>query len=250
MTYRETIASERLYTRLARRYDDVFERAILAESRLTELACEQMAGRRVLDLACGNGRWLERLRPARLRYYVGLDLNAAMLHQARGGWPDHAFLRGDMTSLPFADGAFDGVMSMFGAMGHLPLEGQHRMMDEIVRVLTPGGLAIVTNGNTWSPFNLPTTLKGNRVRLEGVRFKVHSSNPRRFPELLQRFKILTLESYDYSYIPILPLKFGACLLGRDWHRDYESLMDVFGHCRYIPSLRWFGKQLLAVCQKA
>ena len=140
------------------------------------------------------------------RHGCGITLasisNAAMLHQARGGWPDHAFLRGDMTSLPFADGAFDGVMSMFGAMGHLPLEGQHRMMDEIVRVLTPGGLAIVTNGNTWSPFNLPTTLKGNRVRLEGVRFKVHSSNPRRFPELLQRFKILTLESYDYSYIPI------------------------------------------------
>ena len=245
--YRETVQSEKLYSKVALRYDQVFERAILAERRLTELTRQMMNGRRVLDLACGNGRWLARFEPGN---YTGLDRNEAMLRQGRRRFPQATFLCGDMTELPFPDGAFDGVISMFGAMGHLPPAGQARMMREIDRVLTPGGLAIVTNGNTWSPFNLPTTLKGNRVRLEGVAFKVYSSSPRRLRDLLRGFKVLRLESYDYSYIPILPLKFTACLAGRNYRRAYETLMETFDHCRHVPHLRWFGKQLLAVCRKA
>ena len=59
---RETAQSEALYSKVAERYDTVFERAILAEGRLTELLREAIVGRRVLDLACGNGRWLSRFR--------------------------------------------------------------------------------------------------------------------------------------------------------------------------------------------
>ncbi|MCX7011817.1 MAG: class I SAM-dependent methyltransferase [Candidatus Sumerlaeota bacterium] len=245
--YRETVQSEKLYSRVARRYDEVFERAMLSEARLTQLARQTMDDRRVLDLACGNGRWLDRFSP---ESYVGLDLNARMLDEARRRHPRATFLRGDMTALPFPDASFDGVMSMFGAMGHLPPDGQRRMVDEIHRVLAPDGMAILTNGNMWSPFNLPTTLLGNRVRLEGVRFRVFSSNPSRLALLVDRFRVLRLESYDYSYIPILPLKFLSCLLGHDYRSGYERLMEILGFCRYIPRLRWFGKQLVAVCQKA
>lgn len=245
--YKETIQSEKLYTKVAPRYDIVFERAILSEGRLTELTRETMDGRRVLDLACGNGRWLERFAPGA---YVGLDLNADMLQQARMRFPQHTFLRGDMTRVPFADESFDGVMSMFGAMGHLPHAGQEAMLREIHRVLKPGGVAILTNGNMTSPFALPVTAMGNRVLLEGIRFKVYSTTPKRFEAMLGRFKVRRLESYDYSFIPILPIKFGSCLLGRDYRSDYGRLMNVYDHCTFIPGLRWFGKQLVAVCEKA
>ena len=244
--HRVTRQSEKLYTKVAKRYDRVFERAMMSESRLTELAQRLLNGRRVLDLACGNGRWLERLRPGE---YVGLDLNAGMLDEARARYPHATFVRADMTRLPFDDGAFDGVMSMFGAMGHLSPEGQTQMVREAFRVLAPGGRAILTNGNTWSPFNLPTTLKGNRVILEGVYFKVYSSNPRKFARLLGTFDLERLEAYDYSYIPVLPFKFGASLLGRNYQDVYGRLMALLDHCRYIPSLKYFGKQLLAVCYK-
>lgn len=248
MTCTESLQSEKLYSRLSARYDQVFERAILSERRLTELAREIMDGRHVLDLACGNGRWLDRFAP---REYVGLDLNFDMLAHGNRRYPKERFLRADMTILPFQDGAFEGVVSMFGAMGHIPPDGQRSMMREVWRVLEPGGRAIFTNGNMWSPFNLPTTLKGNRVRLEGVRFKVHSSTPRRFRDLIEGagFTVQILESYDYSYIPIVPFKIGAALMGRDYRDVYESVMALYGHCRYIPSLKWFGKQLLAVCRK-
>ena len=250
--YRETLQSEKFYGRVAPRYDAIFERAILSERRLTQLTRQYMDGRRVLDLACGNGRWLDRFAP---REYVGLDLNAPMIAEARRRYPaarrSHTrFILGDMTALPFPDASFEGVMSMFGAMGHLPPEGQERMFREVHRVLAPGGVAIFTNGNLWSPFALPVTLSGSRVRLEGVRFKVHSTTPRRFRRQLAGFEILALESYDYSYLPIAPIKLTACLLGRDYREWYGGLMGVLDNCRHIPTLRWFGKQLTAVCKRA
>jgi ubiquinone/menaquinone biosynthesis C-methylase UbiE len=243
---KETVQSEALYAKIASRYDTVFERAILSEGRPTEVLRESLSGRKVLDLACGNGRWLNRFQPSE---YVGIDLNGPMLEQAQERYPDAKFIQADMTAIPLPDGSFEGVMSMFGAMGHLPPAGQRAMVRETWRLLKPGGLAIVTNGNLWSPFSLPTTITGGRVRIEGVRVRVHSTTPRRFAELLGDFRILRLESYDYSYLPMMPLKFVACLLGRDYRPIYGEWMDLLGHCRYIPTMRWFGKQLLAVCQK-
>jgi len=248
MVYGETIQSERLYSRVAQAYEDVFERAILAEGRLTALVRRHMDGRRVLDLACGNGRWLRRFRPG---HYTGLDLNERMLEQARRHYPASTFVRGDMTNLPFGDATFDGVVSLFGAMGHLPAEGQRRMMRESHRVMRTEGIAIFTNGNVWSPFNVPLLLRGHRVRIEGVPVRVHSSSPRSFERALESagFEVLEMSSYDYSYLPIMPLKFGGALVGRDYRTMYTGIMDVLEHCCYIPSLRWFGKQLVAVCRK-
>lgn len=243
---KETVQSEALYAKIAARYDTVFERAILAEGRLTEVLRESLSGRSVIDLACGNGRWLSRFWPSK---YVGIDLNGPMLEQARKRYPDAEFIQADMTAVPLPDGSFKGAISMFGAMGHLPSAGQKAMMREVWRLLEPGGLAILTNGNLWSPFSLPTTITGGRVRIEGVRVRVHSATPRRFAELLGNFRILQLESYDYSYLPITPLKFVACLLGKNYQPIYGGWMDLLGHCRYIPTMRWFGKQLLAVCRK-
>lgn len=248
MIYSETAQSERLYSRVAPVYETVFERAILAEGRLTAMVRQYMDDKRVLDLACGNGRWLTRFTPGD---YTGLDLNERMLEEARRHYPRSIFVCGDMTDLPFEDAAFDGVVSLFGAMGHLPPQGQQTMIREAYRVLKADGIAIFTNGNVWSPFNVPLVLKGHRVRIEGVRVKVHSSSPAGFRRALEwaGFEVLEVSSYDYSYLPIAPLKFGACLVGRDYRGIYSGLMDILENCCYVPTLRWFGKQLVAVCRK-
>lgn len=248
MPYRETIQSERLYSRIAESYDRVFERAILAEGRLTSIVRRYMDGRSVLDLACGNGRWVGRFAPG---CYVGVDLNEGMLEHARRRFPHHEFVRADMRMLPFAESSFEGVVSLFGAMGHLPSDGQREMVAEVRRVLGPGGIAIFTNGNMWSPFNLPATVVGNRVKIEGVRLRVHSTTPRSFGRILVEggFEVLEMSGYDYSYLPMMPLKFSACLIGADYQEIYSDLMGALENCRYIPTLRWFGKQLVAVCRK-
>ena len=116
MRCRESVQSEALYTKVASRYDTVFERAILAEGRLTDVLRSSLTGRDVLDLACGNGRWLSRFKPGS---YVGIDLSAAMLDEGRKRYPAARFIQADMTEVPLPDETFDGVISMFGAMGHL-----------------------------------------------------------------------------------------------------------------------------------
>jgi len=248
MIYNETIQSEKLYSKIAEAYDQIFERAILAEGRLTSVVRRYMDDKSILDLACGNGRWLRRFSPAS---YIGIDLNQRMLEQARAEFPRHTFLQANMINLPFPDASFEGVVSLFGAMGHLPPKGQERMIREVHRVLREDAVAILTNGNMWSPFNLPTTLKRNRIKLEGVYLKVHSSTPTLFEKLLrnEEFEVMNISSYDYSYLPIAPLKLGASLLDENYRHAYSRIMDVLENCQHIPILKWFGKQLVAVCRK-
>ena len=242
----ETAQSQRLYQKVAASYEDIFERAILAEGLLTSLVRQHMNGRRVLDLGCGNGRWLDRFKPA---HYVGLDISDDMLAQARMRYPQASFVSADMRQLPFGDGEFDGVMSLFGAMGHLRPEGQAQAVAEAYRVLSSGGTAIFTNGNLWSPFNMPRILTGNRFRLMGVWVRVHLATPRSMRALMRPFRVLHLLSYDYSFLPIAPVKLGAALAGRDHREAYGAWMDLLDNCRFIPYVRWFGKQLVAVCRK-
>ena len=87
-----------------------FKREVVAgDVRLRALrAClEPLAGRRVLDLGCGKGRFAARLAEAGAKV-VGIDLSAAML--AGAGGLDRA--RASASRLPFADRAFDAVVAV------------------------------------------------------------------------------------------------------------------------------------------
>jgi ubiquinone/menaquinone biosynthesis C-methylase UbiE len=99
---------------------------------------------RVLDLGCGHGDLTPYvLAEPRVRI-VGLDVSAAALRQFQAR-TEACFagrlglVRGSVYALPFADGAFDAVVS-FGYASAASYEGAER---ELARVLKPGGLAIV-----------------------------------------------------------------------------------------------------------
>jgi demethylmenaquinone methyltransferase/2-methoxy-6-polyprenyl-1,4-benzoquinol methylase len=87
---------------------------------------------RVLDLACGTGDFCHELEAQGLRP-VGLDFSAGMLARARVTAP---LVRGDGARLPFADGAFDGVVCGFALRNFVDLDEVFR---ETARVLRPGG---------------------------------------------------------------------------------------------------------------
>ena len=100
-----------------------------------------LAGSRVLDLACGGGRYASSVA-RRGASVVGLDLSAPLLAAGRaaGNTPSHGFVRGDMTHLPFRAASFDLVLSMFTSFGYLQEPADDRnVLAEVARVLRPGG---------------------------------------------------------------------------------------------------------------
>jgi ubiquinone/menaquinone biosynthesis C-methylase UbiE len=99
-------------------------------------------GRRVLELGCGRGVALpvlaRSLQPSRL---VGLDRDRALLAEAadrvKGTDISVELVLGDVRRLPFPDGDFDVIID-FGTCFHVG--GAARALDEVTRVLVPGGI--------------------------------------------------------------------------------------------------------------
>lgn len=99
--------------------------------------------KRILDLACGTGRWLERLMAQGAESGVGIDYSAAMLRVA-GEKNSIAgrLARAACDNLPFRASVFDLAVCSF-ALGHIPdLES---MVCELERVTKPGADVFVSD---------------------------------------------------------------------------------------------------------
>ena len=84
----------------------------------------------------------------------GIDISEPTIHQARAAFlaaPLHA-ARADVRDIPFQDASFDAVYSM-GTIEHF--DETQRAVNEIARVLKPGGRAIVGVPNRHDPFLRP-----------------------------------------------------------------------------------------------
>jgi SAM-dependent methyltransferase len=91
-------------------------------------------GLRVLDLACGAGRYVRELR-RRGASAVGLDLSSALLAEARRVGTGEGLLRADMRRIPLRDGTVDVTLSMFTSFGYFDtLEEHARLAREMARV--------------------------------------------------------------------------------------------------------------------
>lgn len=98
-------------------------------------------GSRLLDAGCGTGGVLHQLaqqRPA--WHYTGLefDAEAARLARAKTGVP---VVRGSVNALPFADQAFDTILSQ-DVLYHRNVD-EAAMLAECFRCLRPGGHLLV-----------------------------------------------------------------------------------------------------------
>lgn len=117
-----------------------------AAARAVE-AAQIAPGERVLDLACGTGNvaLLSAMRGAQV---TGLDPAERLLEvaagRARAAGVEIDWTPGVATALPFDDGTFDAVVSVFGIIFASPAEDA---VEELVRVTADDGRIVLT---TWT----------------------------------------------------------------------------------------------------
>ena len=103
-----------------------------------------------LDVCCGTGAALGRLRALCKQRVVGLDFSQGMLDEAArrvAGAPGSCrveLVRGDALGLPFDD-AFD-VVTCVGAFGHIVPREEDRFVAGIARALKRGGRFVFATG--------------------------------------------------------------------------------------------------------
>jgi SAM-dependent methyltransferase len=120
---------------------------MVAEELVEEL--DIVPDERVLDVACGSGNGA--LAAARRSWgnAVGVDFVPALLERGRERAAverlEVEFVEGDAADLPFGDGDFDVVISIFGAMF---APEQEVAAAELLRVCKPGGRIGMAN---WVP---------------------------------------------------------------------------------------------------
>lgn len=137
---------------------DVMRRQVLASlydaRRQTRGARPLRANLRLLDVACGTGRFLAE---ARLAFpeaeLTGVDMSAWYVEYARRTLAhDIHLLMASSEALPFEDGSFDAVTNVF-MLHEMPRKVRKRALSEMARVLSPGGTLVLMDAA--QPFEAP-----------------------------------------------------------------------------------------------
>lgn len=109
-------------------------------------AAHLAAGKRVADVACGEG-YGSALLSRRAQSVVGIDISAEAVGHARQAYADVAGLRyeqGSCTALPLETASIDLLVS-FETLEHI--HEHEAFLDEIARVLAPGGTLLLSCPN-------------------------------------------------------------------------------------------------------
>lgn len=209
--------------------------------------CPTGRDRLILDAGCGTGGNLEWLkRYAGNGQVGGIDLSADALKFCRAR--EHRMLaQASITDLPFVDAAFD-LLTSFDVLPQLPVGADTGAIDEMYRVLKPGGIIFVRAAayewmrsghdqalSTHQRYQLSTL----RQRMEHAGFRILRTtyaNSLLFPAIATRrlvLKPLGLVDHGSDVKPLAPhllwlnnLMEGALLQEARWLRKPNSSLPA------------------------
>lgn len=126
------------------------------------------SGDKVLDLGCGNGRLFPLLKSKNIDY-IGVDNSEELIKEAKKKFPNGKFQIADIFKLPFPEKHFDKVYCI-AVLHHIPSkEMRAQVLEEIKRVLRPGGFLILTVWNLWQKKTTwKSLIKNNLLKLIGL----------------------------------------------------------------------------------
>lgn len=129
-----TVSAAEGYEWWAPTYDDAPNPLLAREERYLSALLTDLHGKSALDLACGTGRWLEKLMEQGCESGLGIDYSSAMLRIA-GEKPAirGRLARAECDSLPLPSDCFDLAICSF-AVGHIhDLESVARELGRVTK---------------------------------------------------------------------------------------------------------------------
>lgn len=137
----------RNYQEIAADFDATRQKELWPE--IISQAADIKDGERILDVGCGNGRFLEALAGKKIEY-LGLDSSEALLNAARRNYPERRFLTADVLRLDeISEGGFDQVFCL-AVLPHIPSR-QLRLaaIKQLAEKTRAGGRVVISAWNVW-----------------------------------------------------------------------------------------------------
>lgn len=126
-------------------YDRGFELWMLGQVQPARrrLAARMRGLGRVLDVGCGTGRLAEAMHAEGIREVWGIDPSPYVLQRAQRRTPSLRTVQGLIEDTDFPDACFEAAAAFF-VLHELPKEVANRALDELARIVRPGGMLCIT----------------------------------------------------------------------------------------------------------
>lgn len=126
----------------------------------------------LLEIGCGQGRGLEWLL-AKCKTYTGIDRNEHVISALKAKYPKHTFVCSSVPPFPGIESNRHDSVATFQVIEHI--EDDRMFIDEIHRVLKPGGVAVISTPNirmslTRNPWHVREYTKEQLLALVGRKF--------------------------------------------------------------------------------
>lgn len=136
------ISKSEIFDLWSKVYDDQPNPLLTLEERVLSALLPDIAGKDVLDLGCGTGRWLARLAQLSPKSLTGVDFSAAMLDRAARKLGTSAqLLRADCVETTLPAESLDVVLASF-LMAHT--SDPQRLASHLATIVRPAGTIFVS----------------------------------------------------------------------------------------------------------
>lgn len=215
--------------------------------------------KKILDVGCGEGSRLEILTSKYNEKY-GIDLSKDAIKLAKKNYPRSNFRVANAEKIPFSDGMFDLVFSAFTIEHTVNPE---KIIEEMLRVVSDGGLVIIIAPNYGAPNRRsPNSIESPIIKMfKGLFLDFSTNNELNWMKVVPK-KIYnqidddtTIEPYVYSLVKYL-IKNGYSVNSSSslWELEEFSLnprkliTNILGRLKIFPFKYW-GPQLFVVINK-